>query len=97
MAHFFWGNMGDSHKYHLANWGLISRKKDFGGLGVPNIRDFNMALLASWGKRYFDSEGRDWKTLIDHKYNTDRTNVFWSKTGVGSPFWKGITWALNAS
>ena len=24
MAHFFWGNVGDEHKYHLANWGLIS-------------------------------------------------------------------------
>ena len=24
MAHFFWGNVGDDHKYHLANWGFVS-------------------------------------------------------------------------
>ena len=53
MAHFFWWNLSDQHKYHLANWGLISRKKEFGGLGIPNIKEFNMALLASWGKRFF--------------------------------------------
>lgn len=53
MAHFLWGNMGGVHKYHLAHWGIGARKKTFGGLGVPNLRDFNMALLASWGKRFF--------------------------------------------
>ena len=26
MSHFFWGNVGDNHKYHLASWGPISRK-----------------------------------------------------------------------
>ena len=24
MAHFFWGDQGDEHKYHLAKWGMIS-------------------------------------------------------------------------
>ena len=38
MSHFFWGNVGDTHKYHLASWGLIAQKKEFGGLGVPNLR-----------------------------------------------------------
>src|SRR4051812_45160208 len=32
MAHFFWGNLGNVHKYHLAHWGLVTRKKIFGGL-----------------------------------------------------------------
>ena len=63
MAHFFWGNLGDEHKYHLANWGLISQKTDFGGLGVPNLREFNMALLASWGKRFYDGREGDWKKI----------------------------------
>ena len=54
MAHFFWGDLGDVHKYHLAHWGLVTRRKIYGGLGVPNLRYFNLALLASWGKRYFD-------------------------------------------
>ena len=47
MVHLFLGDIGEDHKYHLANWGLVSRKKD---LGVPNLKDFDMALLASWSK-----------------------------------------------
>lgn len=41
VAHFLWGNMGDVHKYHLANWGLAPPPKSFGGLGLPNLREFS--------------------------------------------------------
>lgn len=54
MSHFFWGNLVEVHKYHLANWGLVSRKKELGGFGIPNLREFNMAVLASWSKRIYD-------------------------------------------
>jgi hypothetical protein len=57
MAHCLWNNDSDSHKYHLANWQLVSMRKEFGGLGVPNLRDLNICLLGSWLKRYCsDSE-----------------------------------------
>jgi hypothetical protein len=52
MAHFFWDDTPENHKYHLADWGLISKKQEFGGRGVHNLRDFNMCLLASWVKIY---------------------------------------------
>ena len=64
MAHFFWRNIGYQHKYHLANWGVITRRKEYGGLGIPNIKEFDMALLASWGKRFFDESDADWKKLL---------------------------------
>jgi hypothetical protein len=40
MIHFFWDNTEDSHKYHLANWGLICQKQEFEGMGVQNLRDY---------------------------------------------------------
>uniref|UniRef100_A0A8I6YIX2 Reverse transcriptase zinc-binding domain-containing protein n=1 Tax=Hordeum vulgare subsp. vulgare TaxID=112509 RepID=A0A8I6YIX2_HORVV len=97
MAHFLWGNMGDQHKFHLAKWGLVSRKKDFGGLGIPNIRDYNMALLASWGKIFFMNNSGDWKNVITYKYDVNCPNIFWTRTKFGSPFWKSVSWALQAS
>lgn len=42
MSHFFWDNLGDAHKYHLANWGLVSRKKFFGSTGIPDLRDLTL-------------------------------------------------------
>src|SRR4051812_33774908 len=95
MAHFFWGNLGDVHKYHLAHWGLVTRKEIFGGLGVPNLRDINLALLASWSKRYYDGTEKGWKLIIHHKYLHNKSNLFHVRSNVGSPFWKGLTWALS--
>ncbi|KAI5009174.1 hypothetical protein ZWY2020_010222 [Hordeum vulgare] len=97
MTHFLWGNMRDKHKYHLAHWGLVSRKKEFGGLGIPNIREYNMALLASWGKRFYNNSDSDWKKLLVFKYNVDSPNFFWSTQQGGSPFWKSISWAFQAA
>jgi len=48
MAHFFWDNSEERHKYHLARWPMITQKKEFGGLGVPDLRTLNICLLASW-------------------------------------------------
>ena len=97
MAHFFWGNLGDQHKYHLANWGLITRKNEFRGLGVPNIKEYNMALLASWGKRFFHNPDSDWTKLILYKYRVNSPNLLWTKSEGVPTFWKSITWAMAAA
>lgn len=56
-----------------------------------------MALLDSWGKRFFDSSNKDWKSIAVFKCNTNSPNILWSRSDGGSPFWKSLTWALNAS
>jgi hypothetical protein len=34
MAHFFWNNLEEGRgKYHLANWQVMAKKKEYGGLG----------------------------------------------------------------
>jgi hypothetical protein len=71
--------------------------KSQGGLGIPNLRDVNICLLASWLKRYINGEGKLWKTLIDKKYNTASPNIFSCSTLGSSVFWKGFMWAVNAS
>lgn len=35
--------------------------------------------------------------MFDLKYNTRGPNILWGKPGLGSPFWKGITWAFSAA
>jgi hypothetical protein len=32
--------------------GLVTQKKEFGGLGIPDLDEKNLCLLASWGKIY---------------------------------------------
>jgi hypothetical protein len=61
MTHCLWNNENDSHRYHLANWQLVSMKKEYGGLGVPNLRELNLCLLGSWVSRYFRDGSKIWK------------------------------------
>ena len=90
MAHCLWNDFEGHRKLHLANWGLVCTKKDFGGLGIPNLREVNFCLLGSWLKRYCQDDGKIWKSLIDHKYRTNSPNIFYCNSQNMSRFWKGV-------
>jgi hypothetical protein len=51
MANCLWNDFEGHRKLHLANWQLVCLNKDFGGLGIPNLRDLNLCLLGSWVKK----------------------------------------------
>jgi hypothetical protein len=51
--------------------------KEFGGLGLPSIRDLNICLIASWLNRY--EKDKLWRQLIDYKYETSKPNFFSAK------------------
>jgi hypothetical protein len=99
-AHFancLWSDSEGNHKYHLANWESVSMLKEFGGLGIPSLRDLNTCLLASWIKRYQADDGKLWKDLIDFKYNTSKPNIFFARDTNSSQFFKGFVWAAKAA
>jgi hypothetical protein len=97
MSNYLWNDSVECHKYHLANWELVSMKKEYGGLGLPNLRDLNISLLASWLKRYKTDKDKLWKELIDFKYNTANPNIFQSSTVGASSFFKGFMRAAQAA
>jgi hypothetical protein len=97
MAQCLWNNDSDSHKYHLANWKLVSMRKEFEGLGVPDLRDLNICLLGSWIKRYFSDNEKIWKQPIDFKYRTDKPNVLLCHDVGASNFWKGVMWVAQVA
>jgi hypothetical protein len=97
MGNYLWNDSVENHKYHLANWELVSMSKEQGGLGLPSLRDLNISLLASWLKRYNKDKDKLWTELIDHKYDTVNPNIFMSKTVGASSFFKGFMWAAQAA
>lgn len=76
MAHFLWNSYQGHGKIHLANWQIVSMKKEYGGLSVTNLRDLNLCLLGSWVKKLAKDEGRIWKDIIQSKYLHNATNIF---------------------
>ena len=96
MSQCLWNDSKEKKRVHLANWDLVCMPKEFGGLGIPCLRDVNRCLLASWVKRYFGSGNRIWKNIVDSKYKTTNPNIFCSSTVNVSRFWKGFMWAADA-
>jgi hypothetical protein len=79
----------------LANWDLICKKREFGGMDIQNLRDFNLCLLASWVRRYHLDGNKILTQIVDSKYDLS-PNVFWANPSSCSPFWKGVMWAAHA-
>jgi hypothetical protein len=90
MGHFLWNNNEDRHKYHLSNSQLVSQKKEMGGLGIPDLRSLNVALLSSWIFRYHLNSNFIWTRIVDLKYITKKPNIFCCPDVDVSPFWKGV-------
>jgi hypothetical protein len=97
MANFFWDDHGDKHKYHLSHLQTLYENKDKGGLGVPNQRNLNLCLSASWVQRYYDDDSKLWRKIVDSKYQSRAPNLFGSENREASPFWKGILWVAQAA
>ena len=93
MANCLWNDQPEA-QFHLVNWDSVSMLKE----DIPsNLRDLNICLLASWLKMYNIDENKLWKQMIDHKYGTDRPNIFCSNTVGSSSFFKGMIWAAKAA
>jgi hypothetical protein len=60
-------------------------EKQYGGLGIPDIKDLNLCLLGSWVKRYFMDEGKLWRKVVEKKY-CKKGNIFCSEKKHASPF-----------
>jgi hypothetical protein len=96
MGHSLWNNTEDRHRYHLANWQLVAQKKDFGGLGIPDLRSLNLSLLCAWIFRYHLNDNAIWVQILDSKYKTKNPNMF-CRSDVGASLWKGVLWAAQAA
>jgi hypothetical protein len=97
LAHCLWNNNEECHKYHLASWKHVTLKRDYGGLGVPNLRELNLCLLGSWMRRYAQDKDKTWRMLIDFKYITNSPNIFTCRDQGASNFWSGVLWATKVA
>jgi hypothetical protein len=85
-SRFFWEGVGDKRKYHMVDWATVCKPKEFGGLGIINTRNMNIALMLKWiWKLYQGAEGL-WVDLLKAKNLGDR-DIFTSETPTkGSQF-----------
>ncbi|GKV05111.1 hypothetical protein SLEP1_g17152 [Rubroshorea leprosula] len=90
---FLWGGVEDNRKITWVSWDRVCYNKKEGGLGVKNLRCFNMFLLGKWWARLIEGEKGLWAKVLKEKYGGDAGNwVSWLREGkgVGAPWWKDI-------
>ena len=65
---FLWSDLGDDPKFHLVDWSTVCTPLSFGGLGIRNLRTFNVALLGKWLWRFGQERGALLRQVIEVKY-----------------------------
>ncbi|CAJ2644200.1 unnamed protein product [Trifolium pratense] len=86
---FFWGGGEDLRKVSWINWNTICLRKEYGGLGVRQLREFNLALLGKWCWRMLvDREGL-WFRVLAGRYGVERGRLCEGGTR-GSTWWREL-------
>lgn len=47
-ANFFWQGADDKFKYHMLEWEVVCRPKEYDGLSIANTMKLNECLLVKW-------------------------------------------------
>ena len=69
---FLWGWGKDNKPISWISWKNICKLREEGGLGIRDIRKFNVALLAKWKWRCISNEKGRWKECLESKYGTEQ-------------------------
>ncbi|MCH83355.1 putative non-LTR retroelement reverse transcriptase, partial [Trifolium medium] len=86
---FFWGGCEDLRKISWINWKTICLRKEYGGLGVRQLKEFNLALLGKWCWRMLvDKEGL-WFRVLAGRYGVERGRLRVGGTR-GSTWWREL-------
>jgi hypothetical protein len=66
-------------------------KKEYEGLGIPNLKDLNLCLLGSWVKRFISDDAKLWRGLWIE--NTVGPIAYFTLTKLTPPlFGKALSW-----
>ena len=79
-------------KFHLVDWSTVCTPLASGGLGIRNLRTFNVALLGKWLWRFGHERDALWCQVIKVKYGCDWGG--WCSSSSSGPYgvnlWKNI-------
>ncbi|KAK2414519.1 hypothetical protein QL285_037103 [Trifolium repens] len=65
---FLWGGSEESRKIHWIKWDKICLDKEYGGLGVRKVKEFNISLLGKWCWRLLQEPESLWFKVLAAKY-----------------------------
>ncbi|GLU22240.1 hypothetical protein SLE2022_383300 [Rubroshorea leprosula] len=90
---FLWGGEGGERKINWVKWDMICKDKEYGGLGVKDLKKFNLTLMGKWWGRLASEEEGLWKRVIRGKYGGGGGHwQNWVRNGIegGSQWWRDV-------
>ncbi|GKV24665.1 hypothetical protein SLEP1_g34249 [Rubroshorea leprosula] len=90
---FLWGGEEEGKKINWVKWEKVCKNKEYGGLGVRDLRKFNLALMGKWWGPLATCEEGLWKKVIVAKYGEGGrhwTDWVRNEVGASSIWWKDI-------
>ncbi|GKV27934.1 hypothetical protein SLEP1_g37047 [Rubroshorea leprosula] len=72
---FLWGGTGLNKKISWVKWDYVCSAKVKGGLGVPDLRRKNWAMLGKWWYKMGDGVDSLWKRVVREKYYGGKREV----------------------
>jgi hypothetical protein len=86
---FFWGGSEDNRKISWIAWSSICLRKEYGGLGVRKLQEFNSALLGKWCWRMLVDRGGLWYRVLVARYGEKFGRLEVGGRSV-SPWWREV-------
>ncbi|GKV39902.1 hypothetical protein SLEP1_g47602 [Rubroshorea leprosula] len=90
---FLWGGTEGGKKINWVKWEVVCKDKKKGGLGVKDLRKFNMAILGKWWGKLVSEEKGLWKKIIFEKYGkAGEHSYYWlrEENNSGTKWWRDI-------
>ena len=88
---FLWGSSDHASKMHWVKWDVVTKPKEFGGLGLQLAKGRNTAFLAKLNWRFHTEKNAPWAKVLKYKYCTrQRINLRNEAKLPSSPTWKGM-------
>ncbi|GKV00956.1 hypothetical protein SLEP1_g13565 [Rubroshorea leprosula] len=90
---FLWGGIEGGKKINWVKCDTVCNDKELGGLGVKDLRKFNLALLGKWWGKLVNKDDGLWKKVILEKYGKEGEPSYnWLRENIGyrSTWWRDI-------
>lgn len=88
---FLWGGTVGGRKICWVKWSRVCTPRKEGGLGVRDIKLFNLSLLAKWRWRLLGEDDQVWKWVLREKYG-DRVCGVMDGSSESWPSYASLWW-----
>ncbi|XP_022041188.1 uncharacterized mitochondrial protein AtMg00310-like [Helianthus annuus] len=92
---FVWGSKVGKNKICWIAWKTMVRPREYGGFGIGDLRNTNLALLVKWAWKYKTNQEALWAKVVTAIHENKRHHKYIPVNKRFTGIWKDITGSYN--